>query len=62
MWKWIKRIVLFLSVLLLLVISVLVFLHTPWGRGIVRDKAVGYLEKKLKTTVSIGDIDYLLPN
>ena len=60
--KWIKRIAVFLGSLLLLVIILILFLHTPWGRSIIREKVESYLRTKFNTTVSIGDIDYRLPN
>src|SRR5688572_17274380 len=60
--KWIKRIAVFLGSVLLLVILLILFLHTSWGRSIVRNKVESYLQTQFNSTVSIGDIDYRLPN
>ena len=60
--KWIKRIAVFLGSVLLLVILLILFLHTTWGRSIVRQKVESYLQTQFNSTVSIGDIDYRLPN
>ena len=60
--KWIKRIAVFLGSVLLLVVLLILFLHTTWGRSIVRKKVESYLSTQFNTTVSIGNIDYRLPN
>lgn len=44
-----------------LVALVLIFINTGWGKKTVRNQVVSYLEKHLKTKVSIGSIDYSLP-
>lgn len=50
-----------LSGILGLVILLLLALHSPWGKNYVRDKAVAFLEKKLKTEVKIATLNYSLP-
>lgn len=44
-----------------LVLVLLIFINTGWGKKVVRNQVVNYLEKKLKTKVSIASIDYSLP-
>lgn len=44
-----------------LVALFLIFINTGWGKKTVRNQVVSYLEKHLKTKVSIGSIDYSLP-
>lgn len=44
-----------------LVAILLIFINTNWGKKTVRNQVVSYLEKHLKTKVSIGSIDYSLP-
>ncbi len=51
---------LLISVLALLAI-LLVYINTGWGKKTVRNQVVSYLERNLKTKVSIGSIDYSLP-
>ena len=60
--KWFKRVGIFLAVILFLITALILFLHTSWGKSIVRNKVESYLGNKLQTTLSIGDIDYRLPN
>lgn len=48
------------SILLLLVLLFL-FINSRWGQDIIRDKAVAYLEDKLKTDVRIGELRLSLP-
>lgn len=61
MKKWLKRIFGFLGILLLLIILIVLWLQTSWGKSFVRKEAVSYLHKKLGTEVQIGQIDYHLP-
>ena len=49
------------GILLFLVVALLIFINTNYGKRIVRDKAQAYLQKKLNTRVVIGSIDYSLP-
>ena len=51
--KWILRIV---AILILLLAMIWGLLHTQWGKNIVKDKAVDYLKKKLKTEIAIQSI------
>src|SRR5688572_17277235 len=60
--KWTRRISIFLAALIVLIAGFILFLHTQWGRQMVRDKAESFLENKLQTKVSIGDVNYRLPN
>ncbi|OQP53304.1 hypothetical protein A4D02_23225 [Niastella koreensis] len=48
--------------LILLLAGLLLFLHTSAGKELLREKVEAYLQKKWKTAVSIGRIDYTLPN
>ena len=60
--KWLKRMAVFLAVILFLITALILFLHTTWGKSIVRNKVEKYLANKLQTTLSFGAIDYRLPN
>ncbi len=44
-----------------LVAILLIFINTNWGKRVVRNQVVSYLEGHLRTKVSIGSIDYSLP-
>ncbi|MEJ7610138.1 MAG: translocation/assembly module TamB domain-containing protein [Ferruginibacter sp.] len=50
----------FVSVLVLILLAFL-FINIPAGRKVVRNQVENYLERKLKTKVEIGLIDYSLP-
>ena len=39
----------------------LFFIHLPVGKRFIRDRAQSYLQDKLKTKISIGSLDYSLP-
>src|SRR4029078_891889 len=60
--KGFKWTVVSLAVILFLITALILFLHTPWGKSIVRNKAEKYLASKLQTTLVFGAIDYRLPN
>src|SRR6187402_678706 len=60
--KWFKRVGVFLAVILFLITVLILFLHTPWGKSIVRNQVETYLANQLQTSLTIGDIDYRLPN
>ncbi len=62
MRKWIKRVAVFLAVIVLLIAAVILFIHTPWGRSIVKNEVRKYLINQLKTPVEIGNINYRLPH
>src|SRR5687768_7946668 len=47
--------------ILLLLAVVIIWLTTPSGENFVRGRVVSFLEKKLKTEVRIGGLDYKLP-
>lgn len=44
-----------------LVLLLFIFINLPVGKRIVRNEVVSYLHKKLNTNISIGSIDYSLP-
>lgn len=57
------RIVLYvIGSILVLIILIIVFLQTPWGKNFVRQQAVRYLKDKLKTEVVITKLDYSIPD
>src|ERR1700712_4685995 len=61
-FKKIGRIFLWLLVgILSLVILLIIFIHLPVGKRFIRDRAQSYLQDKLKTKISIGSLDYSLP-
>lgn len=33
---------------------IILFIRSPWGQGIIKDKAISYLENKTNTTISLG--------
>ncbi len=56
------RIFLWLLVgILSLVVLLFVFINLPVGKRIVRNQVQSYLQKKLKTNIIIGSVDYSLP-
>lgn len=60
--KSLKVLALLAGSLLLLVAFVAVLLTTPFGKEQVRKYTEGYLQKKLRTTVRIGGLDYSIPD
>lgn len=57
------RIILYiLGSIILLLILIVVFLQTPWGKSVVRQQAVKYLKNKLKTEIVIANLDYSIPD
>ena len=44
-----------------LILLVIIFINLPVGKRVIRNQAVSYLENKLNTKVSIGEIDFSLP-
>lgn len=61
-WRQLSRIALkTLLYTLLFVILIVIFIHTPPAQNLLRNKAVAYLEKKLKTRVEIGRVHFTLP-
>ena len=62
MRKVLRIILYIIGSILLLIILLMVFLQTPWGKNIVRKQAVSYLQKKLKTEVRIDKFDYSIPD
>ncbi|MBA3829650.1 MAG: translocation/assembly module TamB domain-containing protein [Taibaiella sp.] len=61
MRKVLKILLFIIGGVLLLVAGVVVWLNTNSGKGFVRDQALSYLRKKLKTEVYIGELGYGLP-
>ena len=51
--RWVLYII---GILLFLVIAICLLLQTPWGQRTLKEKAVTYLQKKLQTKVSIGQL------
>ncbi len=47
--------------LVALVLLIFLFVNLPVGKRTVKNQLVSYLEKKLKTNVTVGDIDFSLP-
>ncbi|MBO9199408.1 MULTISPECIES: translocation/assembly module TamB domain-containing protein [Niastella] len=60
--KWTRRVALLLALLVILLAGLLIFLHTSTGKELLRGKVEDFLQKKWKTEVAIGNIDYVLPN
>lgn len=57
------RIILYIiGSIILLIILIIVFLQTPWGKSVVRQQAVKYLKNKLKTEIVIANLDYSIPD
>jgi translocation and assembly module TamB len=57
------RIILYiLGSIILLIILIIIFLQTPWGKSVVRQQAVKYLRNKLKTEIVIANLDYSIPD
>ncbi|RYE25375.1 MAG: translocation/assembly module TamB [Sphingobacteriales bacterium] len=61
MKKALKIFLYILGGILGLVLIAVVLLLTPPGKELVRSKAESFLQKKLKTTVRVGKLDYSLP-
>jgi translocation and assembly module TamB len=60
--KWIRGILITLAVILLLITAFVLFLHTAKGKAFVAGQIQSYLRKKLQTEVSIGKLNYRLPD
>lgn len=61
-FKKVGRFFLWLLVgVLSLVILLIIFIHLPVGKRFIRDQAQSYLQKKLKTNIRIGSVNYSLP-
>jgi len=61
MRKALKIIGYVLGSILLLLILVVVWLNTPYGKNFVKNRAVAFLRGKLKTEVYVGELGYGLP-
>jgi hypothetical protein len=57
-----KILMFLLGGVLLLVAGVYIYLNTKSGKQFLKEKAESFLNKKLKTKLSIGSIDFTLPN
>ncbi|MFT3682105.1 MAG: translocation/assembly module TamB domain-containing protein [Ferruginibacter sp.] len=60
--KKITKLILYIvGFVLLLVIAAWIFINTGYGKRVIKDKVVAFLEKKLNTKVQVGSIDYSIP-
>ncbi|MHA4842880.1 translocation/assembly module TamB domain-containing protein [Flavitalea antarctica] len=59
--RWIRRGLIFVSIIIILLIGVVLFLHTDAGRSIVQKQLRNFLRDKWNTEVVIGNVDYRLP-
>ena len=50
--KWIKRVVYFLAIIIVLAASLIFFLHTGAAKSMVRNKVQAYLQKKWQKNIS----------
>ncbi|MEP6676462.1 MAG: translocation/assembly module TamB domain-containing protein [Ferruginibacter sp.] len=50
-----------IGIFLFLIVALLIFINTDYGKRVVKNKAQAYLQKKLNTKVVIGSVDYSLP-
>lgn len=62
MRRFLRIILYIIGSIILLIILIIVFLQTPWGKNVVRQQAVKYLRNKLKTEVAIAKLDYSIPD
>lgn len=62
MRKFFKILLYIIGSILILIILVIVFLQTRWGKNFVRKQVVSYLQGKLKTEVVIQNFDYSIPD
>jgi translocation and assembly module TamB len=62
MRKFFRIILYILGSIILLIILIIVFLQTPWGKNFVRKQAVKYLKDKLQTEIVINKLDYSIPD
>ncbi len=50
-----------LGIILVIVLSILIVAHTPFGKNLVRKQVLAFVHKNITTEFAIGEIDYLLP-
>ncbi len=62
MRKFFKILLYIIGGILILIILIVVFLQTRWGKNFVRKQVVSYLQDKLKTEVVIRNFDYSIPD
>ncbi len=62
MRRFFRVILYIIGSILVLLILVIVFLQTQWGKNFVRQQAVKYLKNKLKTEIVIAKLDYSIPD
>lgn len=60
--KWIKVAFVTLGAILVLVLATLLFLQTSAGKSFVARRLEAYLSKKLETEVTLGTLDYSIPD
>lgn len=46
----------------MLIVLAFLFINSRWGQGIIKNKAVAFLQEKLQTEVSVGRLDLSIPN
>ena len=61
-YRWLKISLIILGVLLTTILSAVIWLQTSWGKNFVRAKAVNYLQGKVGGHITIGTLDYSIPN
>lgn len=62
MKKWLKRIGYIIGGAVALLLLLFLFLQTDYGKKLLTQKLESYLKDKLQTNLTIGKIDYSIPN
>ncbi len=60
--RWVRRVAVFVTVIIILLIGFVLFLHTAAGKSVVRKKLQSFLQEKWKTEVVIRNVDYRFPD
>ena len=60
-YKWLKVTGIIIGLLLVIIILVVVWLQTSWGKDFVRNKVAIFLQGKFGSSVIIGKLDYSIP-
>ena len=61
MKKVAKILLYFILFVITLFLLIVIALQTPFGQSFIKDKAVSYLQEKIKTKVAVGSIEIGLP-
>ena len=61
-YKWLRIGCIVVGVFLMIVIAAVIWLQTSSGKNFVRSKAVGFLQGKIGGNITIGRLDYSIPN